>query len=170
MQKIVFVLLSLLVTSALCRAQSEVDTASTDITRLTYASFNKEVADLSQKEWKYLGDRPAIINFYADWCVYCRQMEPALVELAAQYQDRLHVYKINMDTEPRLSRFFGVRSVPFTLFIPIATEPQYLNGAVPKEYLEEIAKDVLGLKADEPESDSNEAPATTGEPVAGSEK
>jgi thioredoxin-like negative regulator of GroEL len=169
MQKIIFVLLFLSAASLLCRAQSEVDTDSMAITRLTYASFSAKVADLSQKEWKYLGDKPAIINFYADWCVYCRQMYPSLEELAAQYHDKLYIYKINMDTEPRLSSFFGVRSVPYTLFIPLDNGPQYLNGAIPKIYLEAIAKDVFGLKSDEPDCGRKEAPETSDEPVAGAE-
>ncbi|MDR2496162.1 MAG: thioredoxin family protein [Tannerellaceae bacterium] len=170
MQKIIFVLLLLSAASLLCRAQSEADTASVGVTPLTYASFSAKVADVSQKEWKYLGDKPAIINFYADWCVYCRQMSPSLSELADQYSDKLYIYKINMDTEPRLSRFFGVRSVPYTLFVPMSSDPQYLNGAIPKVYLEEIVKDMLGLKSEAAGSESNEAAEAADEPVAGSAK
>lgn len=101
------------------------------------------MADLSNKEWKYIGDKPAIIDFYADWCVHCHKLTPALEELAEEYRDKLHIYKIDTEDQPRLASYFGVRALPYILFIPVGRDPQYINGAVPKEYLEEIIKQVL---------------------------
>jgi thioredoxin len=107
--------------------------------------FNKRVADLSDntKEWKYLGDKPSIIDFYADWCVYCRKLAPVLEELAAEYDGKIYIYKVDTEKEREIAAAFGVRALPTLLFIPINGEPQVAQGAVPKEDLKRFIDSVL---------------------------
>ena len=101
---------------------------------LTKAEFLSKVANFETNptEWKYLGDKPALIDFYADWCGPCKAIAPVLEELAAEYGDRIYIYKINTETEPELSAVFGIRSIPSLLFVPMNAQPQMAAGALPK--------------------------------------
>lgn len=94
-------------------------------------------------EWKYLGDKPAIIDFYADWCGPCKVVAPILEELAAEYGDDIYIYKINTEQEQELAAVFGIRSIPSLLFIPMDGQPQMAQGALPKHVLKEAINDVL---------------------------
>ena len=93
---------------------------------LTKAEFLSKVANFETNptEWKYLGDKPALIDFYADWCGPCKAIAPVLEELAAEYGDRIYIYKINTETEPELAALFGIRSIPSLLFVPMNAQPQ----------------------------------------------
>ncbi len=112
---------------------------------LSKADFNKKIADISgnSDEWKYLGDRPAIIDFYADWCVYCRKLAPVLEELAAEYDGKIYIYKVDTEKEKEIAAAFGVRALPTLLFIPLSGDPQVAQGAVPKEDLKKFIDSVL---------------------------
>jgi thioredoxin len=81
---------------------------------LTRSEFIKRVMDFekNKSEWVYKGDKPAIIDFYADWCAPCKKVAPALEELAAEYGGKVYIYKINIDKEPELAGLFGVRNIP----------------------------------------------------------
>jgi thioredoxin 1 len=114
------------------------------LTKETFLSkvFNYEV----NKEWKFEGDKPCIIDFYADWCGPCKMVAPILEELAAEYGDKLNIYKVNTEQELELASAFGIRSIPSLLFVPRAGQPQMAMGALPKETLEKAFKDVLGVE------------------------
>ena len=87
---------------------------------LTQADFLTKVANFEKNpnEWVYLGDKPAIIDFYADWCGPCKMIAPILEELAAEYENKIYVYKIDTEAEQMLAATFGIRSIPTLLFVP----------------------------------------------------
>lgn len=112
---------------------------------LTKAEFIKNVADFENNpnEWKFLGVRPAIIDFYATWCGPCKMLAPVLEEVAEEYADKIDVYKVNVEAEEELSALFGIRSVPTLLFIPMDGTPQMVQGALPKVALKDAIRNVL---------------------------
>lgn len=97
----------------------------------------------SMDTWKYLGDRPAVIDFYADWCGPCKQIAPILEELAAEYGDQIYIYKVDVDSEQELAAIFGIRSIPSMLFIPMEGQPQMASGAAPKTELKKAIDSIL---------------------------
>lgn len=112
---------------------------------LNKADFLTKVANFEQtpNEWKYLGDKPAIIDFYADWCGPCKAMAPILEEVASEYGNDIYVYKINVDKEPELAALFAVRNIPSLLFIPQDGQIQMSAGAIPKTELKEAIGEIL---------------------------
>jgi len=112
---------------------------------LTKSEFLAKVADYetSPNEWKYLGDRPAVIDFYASWCGPCKMIAPILEELAAEYGDSIYIYKINTEEEQELAAAFGIQSIPTLLFVPMEGAPQMAQGAMPKNALKEAIDKVL---------------------------
>jgi len=116
---------------------------------LTNADFKLKVFNYEiNKEWKYEGDKPCIIDFYADWCGPCKKVAPILEELAKEYDGKIIIYKIDTEKEKELAGAFGIRSIPSLLFIPVSGQPQMSQGALPKEQFEKIINEFL-LKADE---------------------
>ncbi len=113
---------------------------------LTLDTFKEKVFDFeNSKEWNYVGDKPAIIDFYADWCAPCKMVAPVLDELSSEYGDKLAIYKINTEDQQQLAGMFGIQSIPSLLFIPKEGQPQMAMGALPKKTFHEIIKDVLKL-------------------------
>lgn len=112
---------------------------------LTKADFLKKVVDYESNpnEWKYLGDKPALIDFYASWCGPCKALAPVLEELAAEYGDQIYIYKINTEEEQELAAVFGIRSIPTLLFVPMEGKPQMAQGAMPKAALKEAIDKAL---------------------------
>ena len=116
------------------------------IEHLTKDSFIEKVFDFNnEQEWKYKGDKPALIDFYAEWCGPCKMLTPTLEAIAKDYDQSLYIYKIDTDEEQELAAAFGIQSVPSLLFIPMAGTPQMATGAVPRPTLESAIKDVLGV-------------------------
>ncbi len=113
--------------------------------QLTKAEFIKKVVDYEKNPstWNYLGDKPAIIDFYADWCGPCKVVAPILEELAGEYDGQIYIYKINTETEQELASVFGIRSIPSLLFIPMGESPQMAQGALPKNELKRVIDEVL---------------------------
>jgi thioredoxin len=114
---------------------------------LTKDTFKEKVFNYeTNKEWKYEGSKPAIIDFYADWCGPCRVVAPVLEELKEEYADKLEIYKVNTEEERELSAMFGIQSIPSLLFVPLDGQPQMAMGALPKETFRKAIVDVLNVK------------------------
>jgi len=111
---------------------------------LTTADFKEKVFNYEKnKEWKYEGTLPAIIDFYADWCQPCKMVAPVLEDLASEYAGKIMIYKVNTEEEQELASVFGIQSIPTILFIPKEGQPQAAMGALPKQTFEKAIKDVL---------------------------
>ena len=114
---------------------------------LTKEAFLEKVFDFEKnKEWKFKGSAPAIIDFYADWCGPCKMIAPILEQLSEEFGDKLTIYKVDTEAEQELSAAFGIRSIPSMLFCPMEGQPQMANGALPKPELEKIIEEVLKVK------------------------
>ena len=113
---------------------------------LTKETFLKKVFNYEEnKEWKFEGDLPCVIDFYADWCGPCKAVAPVLEQLGEEYKGKVNIYKIDTEAEQELAAAFGIRSIPSILFVPKNGEPQMAQGALPKPQFEEIIKNVLGV-------------------------
>lgn len=112
---------------------------------LTKEEFLKRVVnyEATPTEWKYLGDKPCIIDFYASWCGPCKQIAPVLEELAKEYDGQIYIYKIDTEKERELASAFGIQSIPTLLFCPMNGDPQLVQGAMPKSGFEQAIKEVL---------------------------
>jgi len=112
--------------------------------KLTTEQFKNEVFDYTtEKEWKFKGDKPAIIDFYADWCGPCKMVAPILEELSDDYKDKVTIYKVDTELERELSSVFQIRSIPSMLFIPMDKQPMMQAGALPKDALKDVIEKEL---------------------------
>ena len=118
--------------------------------KLDKKAFLEKIFDFEkEKEWKYRGTLPAIVDFYADWCGPCKMVTPILEKVAAEYEGKLNVYKVDTDKEQELAGAFGIQSIPSLLFIPAAGQPQMARGALDRQGFDKVLADVLGVKKDE---------------------
>jgi thioredoxin len=114
--------------------------------QLTTAGFKEKVFNYdTEQDWKYQGNLPAIIDFYADWCSPCKMVAPVLEELSNEYEGRLVIYKVNTDIEQELASVFGIQSIPTILFIDANGEPVMQPGAFPKHTFKKIIEEKLLL-------------------------
>jgi thioredoxin len=112
--------------------------------QLTTEMFKSDVFDYTtEKEWKFKGSLPAIIDFYADWCGPCKMVAPILEDLSEEYKDKIVIYKVDTEVEQELSAAFQIRSIPSMLFIPMDKQPMMQAGALPKENLIEVIEKEL---------------------------
>lgn len=110
------------------------------VIELTSEEFRKQVFDYktNPQEWKYEGTKPCIVDFFATWCGPCKALAPTLEEVAAEYDGQIVVYKVDVDKADEVAGFFGIRSVPTLLFVPVGNKPQMVQGAMPKNELKKI--------------------------------
>jgi thioredoxin 1 len=114
---------------------------------LTKQTFQEKVFDYEKnKAWKYEGNVPAVIDFWAPWCGPCRMVGPVIEELSTEYQGKVNFYKVNTEEEQELASAFGIQSIPSILFIPKDGQPQMAVGALPKKELKKIIGEVLSVQ------------------------
>lgn len=114
---------------------------------LTKETFKEKVFNFeASKDWKYEGDVPCLIDFYADWCGPCKTVAPILEELDKDYNGTIKVYKVDTEAQQELAGMFGVQSIPSLLFVPKEGQPQMAQGALPKETFEKAIADVLKVE------------------------
>jgi thioredoxin 1 len=114
---------------------------------LTKDTFLTKVFNYEQNpEWKFEGELPCLIDFYADWCSPCKMVAPILEELSKEYVGKINIYKIDTEDQQELAAAFGIRSIPSLLFCPKEGQPQMAMGALPKQSLIEAIENVLLVK------------------------
>ena len=116
-----------------------------NVKELTLESFKNNIMDYEANptEWKFKGERPAVIDFYAVWCGPCKATAPILESLAREYNGKVDFYKVDVDKQQELSAMFGIRSIPSLLFIPKEGKPQMQVGAMDHTQLENAIKSIL---------------------------
>lgn len=117
--------------------------------QLTKKTFLEKVFNYeTNKDWKFEGELPAVVDFWAPWCGPCRMVGPIIDELSEEYKGKVNFFKVNTDEEQELGAVFGIRSIPSLLFIPKDGQPKLAVGALPKESLKQaIEKELLTEQA-----------------------
>ncbi|MDB5193665.1 MAG: trxA [Segetibacter sp.] len=111
---------------------------------LTKEDFLNNIFDYEKsQDWKFKGNVPAIIDFYADWCGPCKAVAPVLEELSDEYQGQVEIYKIDTEQEAELSEVFGIQSIPTFLFIPVEGPPMLQKGDLPKNVFKQVIEEKL---------------------------
>ena len=111
---------------------------------LTKETFLEKVFNFEKnKEWKFEGELPCVIDFYADWCGPCKMVAPVLEDLSNDYDGKITIYKVDTEVEQELSGVFGIRSIPSILFIPKEGQPMMQPGALPKNAFEQVIEEHL---------------------------
>jgi thioredoxin 1 len=111
---------------------------------LTSETFTKKVFNFKEnKDWKFEGTNPCIIDFYADWCGPCKMVAPVLEELSEDYKGKIDIYKVDTEDQQELAAIFGIQSIPSILFVPAKGQPQMAMGAMPKDSFIKVINEVL---------------------------
>ncbi len=113
------------------------------VTLVSEEQYRTSVEDFTDQEWEYLGEIPAVVDFYADWCGPCRKLAPIMEELAKEYGGKVRFLKVNVDNAKSLSNAYGIRSIPSVLFIPADGEPEMNVGLMTKEEFREKIEAIL---------------------------
>lgn len=117
------------------------------VIHLTNETFKQQVFNYEiNRDWKYAGTKPAVVDFYANWCGPCRMISPILEEIAGEYNGKIIVYKVDTEKERLLSQNLGIQSLPTILLIPAQGQPRVIMGALPKDQLVKAIQDVLQVK------------------------
>lgn len=96
---------------------------------ITGEEFREKIMDYrNSQEWNFKGDKPCLVDFYADWCAPCRITSPIIEDLAEQYQGKINVYKVDVDKEKELASVMGIRSIPSFLYCPVEGKPRMNSG------------------------------------------
>lgn len=124
-------------------APEKAETGAVTIEHLTPATFKSKVFDYESKTYKFEGDKPCIIDFYASWCGPCKVMAPTLQTIADEYKGKINVYKVDVDAQKELASAFGISGIPTLLFCPKTEKPQMSSGMMSKADFEQAIKEVL---------------------------
>lgn len=151
MRKLIVISVVLTLLGAGCMAGSSekpkntpVAAAGETVKPLSDQSFKQLIYNYeTNKEWKFEGKLPVIVDFYADWCGPCRVLSPRVEAIAKKYEGKILVYKVNTDDEPKLAQSLGIQNLPTLLFIPVKGQPRATMGALPMETLEKTVSEVL---------------------------
>ncbi len=115
-----------------------------NIEHLTPATFKQKIYDYSKsKEWKFVGDKPCIIDFYATWCGPCKAMAPTINQIAKEYKGKINVYKVDVDAQQELASVFGITSMPTLLFCPSSAKPEISVGLINRGEFDKKIKEIL---------------------------
>lgn len=118
-----------------------------EVKALNTADFKKEIWDYkANKDWKYVGDKPAIVDLYATWCPPCKKLSPILSQIQKDYGKKLQIYKIDVDKDPEIAQLFNATSIPMMIFIPKDGKPFAVTGLRPQDQIEQIITEKLEVK------------------------
>lgn len=126
------------------RVVEDPDTVYT-VHSITQDRFTKQIADWNARDWKMVSPRPVVVDFYADWCVPCRRLDPILRDIAHYYGGEVDFYRINVDKNPDIASVFQVRSIPYLLICPLDEEPKEVIGLYPKQEYIRVINLALGM-------------------------
>lgn len=93
--------------------------------------------------WKFNGNKPCVVDFYADWCRPCKMMEPTIAKLAKEYAGKVNFYKVNVDKNKELAQAYGVSSIPFFLFCSNSEQPQASMGMMSEDDMRNVIESML---------------------------
>jgi len=111
---------------------------------LTKETFLEKVFNYEENnEWKFEGELPCLIDFYADWCGPCKMVAPIMEELSKEYAGKVNIYKVDTEAEQEIAGVFNIQSIPSLLFVPKEAQPQMAVGALPKESIEKVIDEQL---------------------------
>jgi thioredoxin len=132
-----------------CKSENQGSNESKEssVKQLTEADFKKMIFDYEKnEEWKFEGDKPVIIDFYADWCAPCRQLSPLVDSIAEEYSGKIAVYKVDTEKEKMLAQGLGITGLPTLLFIPAEGMPRASMGLISREDMLKAINDILLIK------------------------
>ena len=140
-----FIVLFALLSTSCAQTKTETQKEEASVIQMNKQMFQDKVFDYTTgaTEWKYQGDKPAVIDFYATWCGPCRMVAPILKDLAKEYGDSIVIYKVDTDKEKELSMAMGIQSLPTIVFIPRTGQPQVIVGAADKATFRRAIDEVL---------------------------
>lgn len=96
--------------------------------------FMQLVSDY-HKKWKYKGEKPCVVDFYADWCRPCKMMEPAIEKMAKQYAGKVDFYKVDVDVNEDITNAYKIMGIPTLFFCSLDGELIRIPGALTEEQL-----------------------------------